>query len=57
LSIQNIKHGEDFFVIDGEFEKQNRTESIICSLKKGRKILKRNGKIMINSEHIGFILW
>jgi DNA replication and repair protein RecF len=45
LSIQNIKHGEDFFVIDGEFEKQNRTESIICSLKKGRKILKRNGKI------------
>ncbi len=57
LSIQNIKHGEDFFVIDGEFEKQNRTESIICSLKKGqKKILKRNGKIYDKfSEHIGFI--
>ena len=57
LSIQNIKHGEDFFVIDGEFEKQNRTESIVCSLKKGqKKILKRNGKIYDKfSEHIGFI--
>lgn len=57
LSVQNIKHGEDFFVIDGEFEKQNRIENIICSLKKGqKKILKRNGKIYDKfSEHVGFI--
>ena len=27
LAVQNIKHGEDFFVIDGEFEKAGRTES------------------------------
>ena len=50
-------HGEDFFVIDGTFEKQNRTENIVCSLKKGqKKVLKRNGKIYDKfSEHIGFI--
>ena len=37
LAVQNIKHDTDFFVIDGEFSKQNRTETIICSLKKGQK--------------------
>jgi DNA replication and repair protein RecF len=57
LAIQNIKHGEEFFVIDGEFEKQNRTEQIVCSLKKGqKKILRRNGKTYDKfSDHIGFI--
>lgn len=57
LSVQNIKHGEDFFVIDGEFEKQNRIENISCSLKKGqKKILKRNGKLYEKfSDHLGFI--
>jgi DNA replication and repair protein RecF len=57
LSVQNIKHGEEFFVIDGEFEKQNRSENILCSLKKGqKKILKRNGKIYEKfSDHLGFI--
>lgn len=57
LAVQNIKHGEDFFVIDGEFEKNMRNEQILCSLKKGqKKILKRNGKLYDKlSEHIGFI--
>lgn len=57
LSVQNIKHGEEFFVIDGEFEKQNRSEQILCSLKKGqKKILKRNGKLYEKfSDHLGFI--
>lgn len=57
LSTQNIKHGEEFFVIDGVFEKENRTEQIICSYKKAqKKILKRNGKIYEKfSEHIGLI--
>jgi len=57
LAVQNIKHGEDFFVIDGEFEKSERTEQILCSLKKGqKKILKRNGKVYEKfSDHIGFI--
>ena len=57
LAVQNIKHNEDFFVIEGNFQKQNRTEQIVCSLKKGhKKILKRNGKIYEKfSDHIGFI--
>ncbi|MCF6128933.1 DNA replication and repair protein RecF [Flavobacterium sp. AS60] len=57
LAVQNIKHGEDFFVVDGEFEKNERTEQILCSLKKGqKKILKRNGKVYEKfSDHIGFI--
>ncbi len=57
LAVQNIKHNEEFFVIDGIFEKQQRLEQIICSLKKGsKKILKRNGKVYDKfSDHIGFI--
>ncbi|ESU22258.1 DNA replication and repair protein RecF [Flavobacterium enshiense DK69] len=57
LAVQNIKHGEEFFVVDGVFEKNERTEQIVCSLKKGqKKILKRNNKLYERfSEHIGFI--
>jgi DNA replication and repair protein RecF len=57
LAVQNIKHGEEFFVIDGEFEKKGRIEQIVCSLKKGqKKILRRNGKQYEKfSDHIGFI--
>lgn len=57
VSTQNIKHGTDFFVIEGEFEKNNRTEKILCSFKKGtKKVIKRNGKPYEKfSEHIGFL--
>ena len=57
LAVQNIRHNEEFFVIDGEFEKDERTEQIVCSLKKGqKKILKRNGKPYEKfSDHVGFI--
>lgn len=57
LAVQNIKHGEEFFVIDGIFEKDDRKEQIVCSLKKGmKKVLKRNGRIYDKfSEHVGFI--
>lgn len=57
LAIQNIKHGEEFFVIDGEFAIEDRTEQIVCSLKKNqKKILKRNGKLYEKfSDHIGLI--
>lgn len=57
LAVQNIRHGEEFFVIDAELEKDNRTEQIVCSLKKGqKKVLKRNGKVYDKfSDHIGFV--
>ncbi|MER3376491.1 MAG: DNA replication/repair protein RecF [Allomuricauda sp.] len=57
VSTQNIKHDTDFFVVEGEFEKENRTEKILCSFKKGtKKVIKRNGKAYEKfSEHIGFL--
>lgn len=57
LAIQNIKHGEDFFLLDAVFDKENRDEKIACSLKKGqKKVVKRNNKVYEKlSEHIGFI--
>ena len=57
VSTQNIKHGTDFFVIEGEFEKDERPEKIICSFKRGmKKVIKRNGKAYEKfSEHIGFL--
>ncbi|RAR75571.1 DNA replication/repair protein RecF [Flavobacterium aciduliphilum] len=57
ITLQNIKHGEDFFVLDGQFILEERTEQIIASYKKGqKKILKRNGKIYDKfSDHIGLI--
>lgn len=57
VATQNIKHEEDFFVIEGEFQKENREEKILCSLKKGmKKVIKRNTKAYDKlSDHIGFI--
>ena len=57
LAVQNIKHGEEFFVIDALLEKNKKEEKIVCSLKKGqKKTIKRNGKIYDKlSEHLGLI--
>ncbi|MDY2588132.1 DNA replication/repair protein RecF [Winogradskyella aquimaris] len=57
IALQNIKHGSDFFVVDGHFTKNERKEKIIVSLKKGqKKIIKRNGKAYDKfSDHVGFI--
>jgi len=57
VSTQNIKHGTDFFMIDGVFEKETREEKIVCSFKRGaKKVIKRNGKMYEKfSDHIGFL--
>ncbi|WP_426429745.1 DNA replication/repair protein RecF [Winogradskyella sp. HB-48] len=57
VAVQNIKHDKDFFVVDGSFTKNERTEKVIVSLKRGqKKIIKRNGKAYEKfSDHIGFI--
>ncbi len=57
VATQNIRHGEEFFVIEGEFEKSGREEKIVCSLKKGmKKTIKRNGKAYDRlSDHIGLL--
>lgn len=57
IATQNIRHGADFFMIEGEFQKKDREEKILCSLKKGmKKVIKRNAKAYDKfSDHIGFI--
>lgn len=52
---QNIRHGEEFYMIEGLFERENREEQIVCSIKKGqKKIIKCNGKNYDRiTEHIG----
>lgn len=54
-SSQNIKHGENFYLIEGLFEKEKQEEFIVCSVKKGsKKVIKRNGKPYDKiSDHIG----
>jgi len=55
VATQNIRHSEDFFMIEGSYEINNREDIIVCSLKKGnKKVVKRNGKAYEKfSEHIG----
>ncbi len=57
IASQNINHEADFFVIDGTFQKEDREEKIVCSLKRGaKKIIKRNAKTYDRlSDHIGLL--
>ena len=57
VATQNIKHDEDFFVINGDYEKESKIEKVVISLKRGqKKVIKRNGKIYDKfSDHIGFL--
>ncbi|GET45842.1 DNA replication/repair protein RecF [Capnocytophaga felis] len=52
---QSIRHGEEFYVIDGLFESQMREEQIVCSIKRGqKKIIKCNGKAYERmADHLG----
>jgi len=55
IAMQNIRHHETFFMIEGSYLLHNRDEKILCSLKKGqKKVLKRNNTPYEKfSEHIG----
>ncbi len=57
ITSQNVKHGEQFFMIEGNFTNDDSEEHIVCSYKKGqKKIIKKNGKIYERfSDHIGSI--
>jgi DNA replication and repair protein RecF len=57
VATQNIKHNASFFVINGEYNKNDNSEKIVVSLKKGqKKIIKRNAKAYDRfSDHIGFL--
>ena len=54
-AVQNVRHGEEFYLIEGQFQSATREEQIVCSLKKGqKKVMKHNGKAYERlADHIG----
>jgi DNA replication and repair protein RecF len=52
-----IKHGEDFFLIQGQFEHLNISEQVHCGVQRDEgKFVKRNGKTYSRlTEHIGLL--
>ncbi len=57
ITSQNIKHDEEFFVIEGNYLKNEVPEKIVVSAKRNqKKIIKRNEKIYERfSDHIGLL--
>ncbi len=57
IDAQNINHEEEYFVLNGEYERNENKEVIYCGLqRKSSKIFKRNKKKYSKlSEHIGLI--
>ena len=53
----SIKHGEEFYMVEGTFDIDGDEESVLCSFKKGhKKVSKRNGKAYEKlADHIGLI--
>ncbi|MEL0275179.1 MAG: AAA family ATPase, partial [Flavobacteriaceae bacterium] len=56
-AVQNIQFEKEFFLLEGTFEREEREEKIVCSLKKGnKKTMKRNGKVYDRlADHIGLL--
>lgn len=56
LDSANVRHTCDFFMLQGEYLRNDNTELISCGFKTGqKKIFKRNKKVYKKmSEHIGF---
>ncbi len=55
---QSVRHGEDFFVLDGEYvDPGERKEAVVCTFKRGEgKVLRRNGKVYEKlSDHVGLV--
>jgi len=57
VASQNIRHSEDFFMIEGEYQLEDKIDTVVCSLKRGnKKVVKRNGKAYEKfSDHIGYL--
>ncbi len=54
---QNIRYDNDFFVIQGEYDRKGSPENIYCGVKRGqKKVFRRNKKDYERlSEHIGLL--
>jgi DNA replication and repair protein RecF len=57
VDTQNIRHGEEHFLIQGEYSREDLSEKIHCGVQKGKhKQFKRNKKDYERlSEHIGLL--
>ncbi len=57
IASQNIRHHQDFFMIEGNYYINDRNDTVVCSLKRGqKKVIKRNDKEYERfSDHIGFL--
>src|SRR5690554_901461 len=57
ITLQNIRHNTDFFMIEGYYLKEDSPQKIVVSAKKNqKKIINRNGKAYEKlSDHIGLI--
>jgi len=57
VATQNIRHTEEFFMIEGEYQIDTKIDTVVCSLKRGhKKVVKRNGKAYEKfSDHIGYL--
>ena len=57
IATQNIRHSEEFFMIEGTYQINDKIDTVVCSLKRGsKKVIKRNGKAYEKfSEHIGYL--
>lgn len=57
IDSQNINYDENFFMIQGLYDREGKSELIYCGIKKGqKKVFKRNKKDYEKlSDHIGFL--
>ncbi|MFH0893603.1 MAG: DNA replication and repair protein RecF [Bacteroidota bacterium] len=55
IDTQNILHGEDFFVVKADVNRDDAPDNLLCSVKVGhKKVFKRNGKEYDRlADHIG----
>jgi DNA replication and repair protein RecF len=53
---QNIKHNENYFILQGNFVRKDSEEKIYCGVQNGEKIFKRNNKQYSRfADHLGFL--
>jgi len=52
---ENIRHGEPFFVLEGEYKREKNPEKLYCAVKRGeKKVFRRNKKEYTRlADHIG----
>jgi DNA replication and repair protein RecF len=57
IDSQNIKHAEDFFIIQGVYNRNDKEENIYCAVKQNEgKVFKRNGKEYPRlADHVGLL--